>query len=269
MDRRSFLVKNVAAAALGSAALQSTSAAQDAENREAQSASRGYYQFLTLRLQSGPQMGRMLGWFEKRAFPLFEKYKLGPVGLFTVSVGSAIPSLVGIFPYPSLAQMEATWAKLAADADWVAAHAELDAGDPAFYREDVSVLRATTFSPPLTATAAGDPPHKLYELRIYESPTVRQLGYLHDRFGGGEIEIFHKSGIHPVLYADTIIGPNIPNMTYLIPYENEGSRENAWKAFGSNPDWQRIRDESLRKGGEIVRNVTNMFLAPTSFSMLR
>ena len=110
---------------------------------------------------------------------------------------------------------------------------------------------------------------KGYELRIYESPTVRQLNYLHNRFAGGEIDIFHKSGIHPVLYADTMVGPNMPNMAYLIPFENLAARDAAWAAFGSNPDWQKIREESVKQGGEIVRNITNMFPSPVSFSMLK
>jgi NIPSNAP len=269
MDRRSFIVNNITAAALGSAALPTTSSALGAQSSGAKSLAGGYYYLMTMRLQFGDEMGRVLGWFEKRAFPLFEKHKFGPVGMFTVSVGPAIPSVVGIFNHPSMAGMEAAWTRLEADPDWPAARAELDAGSPAFYREDGVLLRATPFSPPLEATARGDPAHKIYELRIYESPTTRQLGYLHDRFAGGEIDVFHKSGIHPVLYGDTAIGPNMPNLTYLIPFADEGSRENAWKAFGSNPDWQRIRDESVKKGGEIVRNITNMFLSPTSFSMLR
>jgi hypothetical protein len=106
-------------------------------------------------------------------------------------------------------------------------------------------------------------------LRIYESPTNRQLGYLHDRFAGGEIDIFHKSGVHPILYADTIFGTDQPNMAYLIPFESEAHREKGWATFNADPDWIKIRDESIRRGGDIVRNITNMFLTPTSFSMLR
>jgi hypothetical protein len=154
-----------------------------------------------------------------------------------------------------------------ADPDYAAAITELEKDEPAFYREDAMLLRATSFSPPLTATPAGTA-HKLYELRIYEAPTHRQLGYLHDRFAGGEIDIFHKSGIHPVLYADTIFGPNQPNMAYLIPFETEAQREQSWNAFRNNPDWLKIREESVRHGGEIVRNITNMFLTPTNFSMI-
>lgn len=269
MNRRSFLVKNFTVAALGSAALESAASSPATQAKEEASVPAAYYQFVTLRLQFGEQIGRTLGWFEKRAFPLFEKHKLGAVGIFTVDVGAAIPSVLGIFKYSSLAEMEATWARLSADPDWAAAHAELDAGGAAYYREDISVLRATPFSPPLKAVAPGDPTHKIYELRVYESPTVRQLGYLHERFAGGEIEIFHKSGIHPVLYADTVIGPNMPNMAYLIPFENEESREKGWAAFRSHPDWPKLRDESVRRGGEIVRNITNMILSPASFSMLR
>jgi NIPSNAP protein len=269
MDRRSFLVNNLAAAALGSAAQQSTASASPAQEQGGASVQGGYFQLVTLRLQSGPQVGRMMSWFEKRAIPILQAHKLGPVGVFSVEVGPGIPSTLVVLPYPSLGKMEALSDELAEDKDWTAALTELDAGDPPFYREDVCVLRALPFSPALKAFAPGDAVHQVYEMRIYESPTSRQLGYLHERFAGGEIEIFHKSGIHPILYADTVIGPNMPNLTYLIPFESQGSRKNAWTAFGKNPDWQKLQADSIKKGGEIVRNITNMFLSPASFSMLR
>ncbi|MGE5327458.1 MAG: NIPSNAP family protein, partial [Deltaproteobacteria bacterium] len=193
----------------------------------------------------------------------------GPIGLFNVQVGPVIPALVGFMPFPNLTEMAALMERLYADPDWRAAVAELEAGEPVYYRRDSVLLRATPFSPPLAATPTGSAANKIYELRIYESPTVRQLTYLHNRFAGGEIDVFHKSGIHPVLYADTMVGPNMPNMAYLIPFENLAARDAAWVAFGGNPDWQKIREESVKQGGEIVRNITNMFLSPVSFSMLK
>jgi NIPSNAP protein len=265
-DRRRFL-KILPATALTSAAMLSSGSSSAAEQSD--SASKAIYEIITLRLESGGQMGRLTTWFEKRAFPVLQKHKVGPVGLFTTQVGPVIPSLVGILPFPSFTEMSATWERISSDPEWLAAENELEAGEPAYYRRDSALLRATAFSPPLAATASGTPAHKIYELRIYESPTSRQLSYLHDRFAGGEIDIFHKSGIHPVLYADTIVGPNMPNMAYLIPFENLQAREAAWAAFGSNPDWQKIRDESIKHGGEIVRNITNMFFSPVAFSMLR
>jgi len=263
INRRDFLFKDVPGAALGTALAGSSFAASTGEGPM----HAGYYEFAFIRLQNGGQVSRMQNWLEKRVLPLFQKHQFGPVGCFSVDVGPNLPSVMVLLSFPSLAQMETLWGKLDADPDYSAAVAELERDEPAFYREDSMLLRATPFSPPLTAAPGGG--HKLFELRIYECPTHRQLDYLHDRFAGGEIDIFHKSGIHPVLYADTVFGPNRPNMAYLIPFESEAQREQAWAAFRANPDWVKIREESVRHGGEIVRNITNMFLTPASFSMIR
>lgn len=264
ISRRTFLLKDVPAAALGAAAWppQATAAGEKPMPIF-------YYELVFIRLQNGSQVSRMLEWLEKRALPLFQRHQFGPVGFFTMDVGPDIPTVLFLASFPNMAEMEMLWGKLDTDPDFAAAVAEVEKDEPAFYREDTRLLRATPFCPPLAATPTGEPPHKLYELRIYESPTHRQLGYLHDRFAGGEIDIFHKSGIYPILYADTLFGPNRPNMVYLIPFENAAQREKAWAAFRANPDWVRIRDESIRHGGEIVRNITSMFLTPTSFSMIQ
>jgi hypothetical protein len=266
MNRRGFLSRGAPAATLGlAAAAQSTFSATSTVDMPTRSS---YYECGFIRLEYGSQVNRMLSWLEKRALPLFQKHHFGPMGFFTVDVGPDTPAVFFIVSFPGLTEMETLWGSLDRDPEYAAAMTELERTEPAFYREDARLLRATTFCPPFTASPAGDPPHKLYELRIYESPTHRQLGYLHDRFAGGEIEIFHKSGIHPILYADTIFGPNLPNMTYLIPFESEAHREKAWAAFRGNPGWVKIRDESIQQAGEIVRNITNTLLTPTSFSMI-
>ncbi len=266
-NRRSFLLRDVPAAALASAV--DLSAQSSPAPGRAEAASGPLFEFVTVRLQFGAQISRLLGWIEKRALPLFQKHQVRGVGFFTVEVGPDVPAVFAIRAYLNLAEFQVVWGRVTADSDWAAAVSELETGEPAFYREDSMLLAATSFSPPLKPAAPGDQAHKIFELRIYESPTYRQLGYLHDRFAGGEIDLFHKSGIHPLLYADTIVGPNRPNMAYLIPFESEAHREKAWAAFRDNPDWNRLRDESIRRGGEIVRNITNMILTPTSFSMLR
>jgi len=232
--------------------------------------SASYFEFFYIHMQNGSQTARISKWLESGLMPICQKHGFGPMGFFNVTVGPSLPTTLIIFSYPSLTEMETQWGKLNSDPDYAAVVAEVEKDEPAFYRTEAMLLRSTPFCPPFVATPAGDPPHKLYELRIYESPTNRQLGYLHDRFGrDGEIDIFHKSGIYPILYADTVFGPNQPNMAYLIPFESETHREKAWAAFGNDPDWVKIRDESVRRGGDIVRNITNMLLSPASFSMIR
>jgi len=265
-NRRDFLMKNAPGAAMASAALLGAGAAAAAPDAQAQPY---IVECVTFRLQSGPQGGNLMGWLDKHAMPLWQKHKFGPVGVFTVDVGPHIPSVFLLRVYASLADRQAMWVSLASDPAWSAAIAALEKDGPGSFREDMTILASTHFSPAITASAAGDPTHKLFELRIYESPTWKQLGDLHDRFAGGEIDIFHKSGIHPIFYADTLTGPNQPNMVYMIPFENAAARESGWAKFRDNPDWVKLRDESIRKGGEIVRNISNMILTPASISMIR
>ena len=82
---------------------------------------------------------------------------------------------------------------------------------------------------------------------------------LHERFAGPEIQIFHGSGVHPILYADTIAGPDLPNLIYLIPFASLADREKAWDAFGADSEWVKVRTESIARGGQIV-NYNNISL---------
>jgi hypothetical protein len=268
MDRRTFLVRDIPAATIGLAvAGKSSFAAAPAADKTLSSS---YFEFFYIHLQNGSQTSRMSKWLESSLGPICQKNGFGPIGFFNVETGPSLPSTLIVFSYPSLAEMETLWTKLNSDPDYASAVTEVEKDEPPFYRTESMLLRATSFCPPLKANSADQPAHKLYELRIYESPTNRQLGYLHDRFGSsGEIDVFHKSGIHPILYADTVFGPNQPNMAYLIPFESADQREKAWAAFRADPNWVRIRDESVRHGGEIVRNITVTYLSPLGFSMIR
>jgi hypothetical protein len=118
------------------------------------------------------------------------------------------------------------------------------------------------------ARVHAEPPKKpcIFEIRQYHSPTWRQLGFLHERFSGPEIQIFHRVGVHPILYSQTVIGPNMPNLTYVIPFDDLAARERAWDAFGADPEWQKVRKESLERGGQIasVNSISLYRAAPYS-----
>jgi hypothetical protein len=92
---------------------------------------------------------------------------------------------------------------------------------------------------------------------------------LHERFGGAEIKIFHRSGIHPILYADTIMGPDLPNLTYLMPFAALADREKAWDAFGADPEWLKVRADSVARGGQIVDNNNISLWRAASYSPIQ
>ena len=117
---------------------------------------------------------------------------------------------------------------------------------------NTSILEAAAFSPEITAGKSDTP--RYFELRTYHAPTLPQLKRraLHGRFRGSEVGIFHRSGIHPLFYASTLIGANLENLTYLIPFDSLAAREKAWAAFGADPEWIKARNESIEKFGQIV-----------------
>jgi hypothetical protein len=95
------------------------------------------------------------------------------------------------------------------------------------------------------------------------------LDALHERFAGSEIAIFHRSGVHPILYTSTIIGQQMPNLTYLIPFDNLTHREKAWAAFGADPEWVKVRKESIDKHGQISSVIQMSLWRATAYSPIR
>jgi hypothetical protein len=156
--------------------------------------------------------------------------------------------------------MTASARQIESDSGYQKAREELEKGtDPPYDSAQRVLLQAADFSPEIVPLAEKPKSPRYFELRIYHSPTPRQLRMLHERFAGPEIQIFHRSGVHPILYADTIIGPDMPNLTYLIPFGTLAEREKAWDAFGADPQWAKVRAESIARGGQIV-NYNNISL---------
>ena len=85
------------------------------------------------------------------------------------------------------------------------------------------------------AVAPGCPTAKPSDVGV-ERRDIRQLGLLRERFAGPEIQILRPSGDHCIQYADTIIGPDLPNLTYLIPFASLAEREKTWGVFGADPE---------------------------------
>ncbi len=54
-----------------------------------------------------------------------------------------------------------------------------------------------------------------------------------------------------MLYGNTVIGADVPNLTYLIPFDSLGAREKAWDTFNADPEWLKVREES-NKNGQLV-----------------
>jgi hypothetical protein len=255
MNRRSF-AQSIAGAALLSAA-------------EAQPTGRktNFYLFDYFYMRQGSQ-GTRLNEFLSAIMPITVK-NVPAVGVFTSIVGPHQPMTLMISGFSSLEEIDAAGLRMGRDPEFRAASQKLESGEPAYDRSDRVLLRATSFSQDIVPLKEKPKTPRVFELRIYHSPTYRQLGFLHERFAGPEMAIFHRSGIFPILFADTMIGPNMPNQAYLMPFDSLAAREKAWDAFGADPEWQKVRAESVARGGEVVVDQNFMLLKPTAYSPIQ
>jgi hypothetical protein len=160
--------------------------------------------------------------------------------------------------------------KIEADPAYQKAYEELERpADPPFDSLQRTLLAATDFSPEIAPPAERPKSPRYFEIRTYHSPTQRQLRMLHERFSSAEIAVFHRSGVHPILYANTIAGPDMNSLTYMMPFASLADREKAWAAFSADPEWVKVRDASVARGGQIV-DFQNMSLwRATAFSPIQ
>jgi hypothetical protein len=108
-----------------------------------------------------------------------------------------------------------------------------------------------------------------FELRTYESNDEQTLRRKIDMFNKGESRVFQKLGMNPVFFAEAVFGSQLPHLTYMLAYNDWASRERLWSAFGSDPDWQKLRAIPGLSDPEIVSNTTNTILRPAAYSDIR
>ncbi len=107
----------------------------------------------------------------------------------------------------------------------------------------------------------------IYEFRVYTALPGRMPALL-SRFEKVTLGFWEKYGIRQVGFFTTTIGPNSLDLSYLLAWESLAEREQKWNAFQSDPEWIAARAAS-EADGQIVANIANSILTPTSFSALR
>jgi hypothetical protein len=55
----------------------------------------------------------------------------------------------------------------------------------------------------------------------------------------------------------------------MLSYEDLAGRDKVWKAFGADPEWQKLRVQPGLSDVETVSNITNYLVSPLAFSQIR
>jgi hypothetical protein len=268
MQRRTFLTSSLAAAALSAApAGNSQSAPADASGK-----ARLYYELRRYQLSSGPQKKICDDFFQNALIPAANRLGVTPVGVFNLTIGPETPAMYVLLPSPSLETLVNAEARLARDAEYMktgAAFLNAPAVEPAFNRLESSLMIAFEKIPNITlpaATATNGP--RVFELRTYESPSDQDHKRKVEMMQSGEEAIFAKAGFSQVFYSDTLIGPRLPNLTYMLSYENVAVRDKLWSAFANAPERKAMQSLPRYAFENIVSNITNVILTPAPYSQI-
>lgn len=264
MERRRFLASSLAASTL---AFAGKSGAQASEGKP-----REYYELRKYFMQSGPQAKLTESYVSDALIPALNRMGISPVGAFNLTIGPETPTLYVLIPSTSVEALVTADLKLAQDKQFTAAAEAFwnaPASAPPYIRIESSLMIAFEGWPKLTApAAAAQHAKRVFQLRTYESPTNQDHVRKVEMFHKGEFEIFQKAGFGLVFFGDSLIGPRLPNLTYMLTFGDISEMNEKWAAFGSDPDWKKLSSSPRYAFEQIVSNITNLILTPTAFSQI-
>lgn len=129
---------------------------------------------------------------------------------------------------------------------------------------ETSLFVAIEGMPKIAATDTTKP--RVLNLRIYESPTPEAHAKKVNMFNIGELAIFKRVGLTPVMFGSALSGPRMPNLTYLLVFPDDDARKAAWKKFGPDAEWQKLKAMPGYSDKEIIRKITNKLATPAAYS---
>ncbi len=262
MQRRRFLSSSLAASALAIAP-----GVQGAE-----SSGRQYFELRRYHLVSGPQQKIASAFFAEALIPALNRLGMNPIGVFDLYLGPETPAVYVLIPSNSLETLTTAELRLAEDEEYQKAgqaFLKAPAKEAPYERVESSLMIAFEGYPKLTVPpVTAQHGSRVFQLRTYESPTNHDHRVKVEMFNSGEFDVFKKAGFWSVFYGDTLIGPRLPNLTYMLSFPDLSELNAKWKAFGADPDWKKLSTSSKFSFEPIVSNISNLILNPTTFSQI-
>jgi hypothetical protein len=265
LQRRHFLTSSLAAAAVAFTPRDSPAEAPASKARE-------YYELRKYQLQQGPQAKLLQSYLADALLPALKRLGFSPIGVFNLYIGPETPAVYLLIPSTTLESLVTAELQLAKDEEFMKAAAPFWAAPataPAFARIESSLLVAfegwpRLVVPPVTAQHGK----RVFQLRNYESPSNQDHVRKVEMFQSGEFEIFERAGFWQVFYGDTLIGPRLPQLTYMISFPDISEIDVKWDAFSSDPQWKKLSSLPRYSSEAIVGNISSLVLKPASFSQI-
>ena len=264
MRRRAFLKTTAAAAGLASAgvATQSAPAADKAAG-----SNRSYFEIRSYTLSTPEKKVLLDAYLRDGAIPALNRAGIRTVGVFSEEKPSPKPVVYVVLPYASLDQLAAASQVLSDEVlqKSAADYLGTPATDPVFERIESWLTQAFEGMPKMDVPTKGN---QVYQLRIYESHGEKAGKKKIEMFNIGEIAIFKRVGLVPVFFGETILGPRMPNLTYMLTFRDQAAKDQAWGTFRQDAEWTKLKGTPGFSDKEIVSHITNITLVPAPYSQI-
>ncbi|MBI2925562.1 MAG: NIPSNAP family protein [Verrucomicrobia bacterium] len=268
MKRRQFLKSSLAAGSV--AGLGSVLGASAAESSS--KSPREFYELRLYHLRRGPKQKLFDDFYREAALPAWNRAGVEPVGVFDVMIGPDSPTKYVLLPHKTIESFATALERVRSDPEYQKAGAEVinaPPSDPAYVRVESGLLVAFEGMPKLEVPAlTAAKKSRVFELRTYEAHSKKANKKKIEMFNVGEIAIFRRTGLTPVFFGETIIGTKLPNLTYMLVFENMAERDKNWGTFVGDPEWKKLSTTPGYTDLEILTNISNVFLRPTGYSQI-
>ena len=227
-----------------------------------------YYEMRQYHLLARQERKILDDFFRDAAIPAMNRIGIGPVGVFNAMYGVDSSTIYVLLPHKSLESLTGASSRLAADADYQKSGASFlntPVSKPAYVRMESSLMAAFDRMPKLEVSVKKGT--RIFELRTYESRSEKVAKKKIEMFNeGGEMAIFHKTGLRAVFFGETLIGRRLPNLTYMLAFDDMAERDRCWVRFRNDPDWEKLKANPIYE--DTVSNITVVILRPTPYSQI-
>lgn len=232
-----------------------------------------YYELRTYHLQNKSQAQMVDNYLQQALLPTLHRAGFQHIGVFkpidsdTADAGKRIYVLI---PARSLEALAGLPSLLLQDPQYGLTGLDYQNGTnelPPYQRMEISWLSAFNGQLHLEVPNIQTPrSERVYEIRSYESATEKLFANKVHMFNvADEIGLFKKLGFNAVFYASALSGAHMPNLVYMIGFDNIAAREAHWKAFVDSPEWKTMTALPEYKTKNIA-HIDSYLLHPTGYS---
>ena len=263
MKRRDFLASSIGAGVAVGVGTRIARAGATKTKRE-------YYELRVYRTPTAAKRKIAEEYLANGLLPALNRMGIGRVGVFTRLDDDKDFSVYALIPYRTLELFAMVNPRLGSDGAYQKAARGFFSSpqsDPVYRRIESYFMKAFTSIPVIELPPqTGSKQPRIFELRIYESHSGDTAARKVEMFDTGETQLMRDVELGPVFFGETLIGSNVPNLTYMLAAPDMEAHKKHWTAFVKHPEWERMKN--IEKYKDTVSKVTNWFLEPTGFSQI-